>query len=119
MSEPREIKARTFEFASRIVKLCRDLEELNAPQTLIAQVLRSGTSVGASVEEAHGNQSKPEFIAKMALANKEVRETNYWLRLLTASDLVPKGKLDDITDESHQLIAILTTIVKRSRENQA
>ena len=53
----------------------------------------------------------------MAIANKEARETNYWLRLLAASEIVPSVELADITDESHQLVAILTTIVKRSREN--
>ena len=52
----------------------------------------------------------------MSIANKEARETNYWLRLLAASDIVPADKLTDITDESSQLIAILTTIVKRSGE---
>lgn len=120
MTEQREIKERTFEFATRVVRLCRALEESPGfSRTLANQLLRSGTSVGANVEEAHGSHSKPDFIAKMSIANKEARETNYWLRLLAASDVVPAGKLTDITDESNQLIAILTTIVKHSRENQS
>jgi four helix bundle protein len=118
-SPPQDIKERTFEFASRVVRLCRALEESpGVSRTLANQLLRSGTSVGANVEEAHGSHSKPDFIAKMSIANKEARETNYWLRLLAASDVVPSDKLTDITDESNQLIAILTTIVKRSRENR-
>ena len=119
MTEPKDIKDRTFEFATRVLKLCRALEESpGVSRTLANQLLRSGTSVGANVEEAHGSHSKPDFIAKMSIANKEARETNYWLRLLAASDVVAVDKLTDITDESNQLIAILTTIVKRSRENR-
>jgi four helix bundle protein len=119
-SPPQDIKERTFEFATRVVKLCRALEESpGVSRTLANQLLRSGTSVGANVEEAHGSHSKPDFIAKMSIANKEARETNYWLRLLAASDVVPSEKLTDITDESNQLIAILTTIVKRSRGSKS
>ncbi len=114
-----DIKERTFEFAIRIVKLCRALEATpGTPRTLANQLLRSGTSVGANVEEAHGSHSKPDFIAKMSIATKEARETNFWLRLLAAAEVVPASTLTDITDESHQLIAILTTIVKRSRETK-
>jgi len=115
---PQDIKERTFEFATRVVRLCRALEETpGASQTLANQLLRSGTSVGATVEEAHGTHSKPDFIAKMAIATQEARETNFWLRLLASAEVVPAATLADITDESQQLIAILTTIVKRSREN--
>jgi four helix bundle protein len=120
MTEPRDIKDRTFEFATRVVKLCRVLEESSGvSRTLANQLLRSGTSIGANVEEAHGSHSKPDFIAKMSIANKEARETSYWLRLLAASQVVPAEKLTDITDESSQLVAILTTIVKRSRETKS
>lgn len=116
MTEPRDIKDRTFEFATRIVRLCRALEESpGVSRTLANQLLRSGTSVGANVEEAHGSHSKPDFIAKMSIANKAARETNYWLRLLAAADVIPINQLTGLTDESNQLVAILTTIVKRSR----
>ena len=119
MTEPRDIKERTFRFATRIVRLCRELEGCpGAPRTLADLLLRSGTSIGANVEDAHGNHHKSDFIAKMAVATKEARETNYWLRLLAASELLPASELAVLTDESSQLIAILTTIVKRSRENQ-
>ncbi len=120
MADQRDIQERTFEFATRIVKLCRALEgSPGVPRTLANQLLRSGTSIGANVEEAHGSHSKPDFIAKMSIANKEARETNYWLRLLASSHVVPADKLTEITDESSQLIAILTTIVKRSRETKS
>ena len=117
MKPPEDIKDRSFAFATRIVRLCVDLEASpGVSRTLGNQLLRAGTSIGANVEEAHGSQSKPDFISKMSIATKEARETNYWLRLLAASEIVSAVDLADITDESHQLVAILT-IVKRSREN--
>lgn len=119
MSEPRDIKERTFKFAVRIVSLCCDLEESpGVSTTLASQLLRSGTSIGAAVDEAHGGHNKPDFIAWMSTANKEARETNYWLRLLADAEGGLPSTLAELTDESSQLIAILTTIVKRSRENQ-
>jgi four helix bundle protein len=84
---------------------------------LANQLLRSGTSIGANVEEGQGSQSRADFIAKYSIACKEARETNYWLRLLAASEVVTDLKLKDLMDESHQLIAILTTIIKTTRKN--
>lgn len=119
MKEPRDIRDRTFAFAVRVVKLCRVLEQTPGVSGILAnQLLLSGTSIGSSVEEAHASHHKPDFIAGMALATKEARETNYWLRLLAATEAAEESTLTDITDESHQIIAILTTIVKRSRENK-
>jgi four helix bundle protein len=116
MTEQRDIKDRTFEFAERIVRLCRDLDQSpGVSRTLANQLLRSGTSVGANVEEAHGSQSKPDFIAKLSIATKEARETHYWLRLLSATEVVSASSVEELSDESSQLVAILTTIVKRAR----
>jgi len=111
-----DIRERTFTFALRVVKLCQTLDASTGVQrTLSRQLLRSATSIGANVEEAHGSQSKADFTAKLSIACKEARETHYWLRLLTASELIAEKRLQDLTDEANQLIAILTTIVKRCR----
>lgn len=116
VEKPRDIKERTFAFSVRVVRLCQVLDETaGVPRTLANQLLRSGTSIGANVEEAHGSQSKADFTAKMYIACKEARETHYWLRLLAATDLLPLTKLDPIIDEANQLVAILTTITKKSR----
>jgi four helix bundle protein len=88
------------------------------PRTLANQLLRSGTSIGANVEEAHGSQSKADFIAKMYIACKEARETHYWLRLLVATELVPSPKLGELIDEANQIVAILTSIVKNTRKGK-
>ncbi len=115
---PHDIRERTFEFAVRIVRLCRSLEEDSRTSNVLAnQLLRSGTSIGANTEEAHGSQSKADFTAKMYIACKEARETHYWLRLLVSSDTVPEEKLVSLIDEANQLVAILTAITKKSRAN--
>jgi four helix bundle protein len=76
------------------------------------QVLRSGTSIGSNVEEALAGVSRADFVAKMAIASKEARETNYWLRLLRDSKTVPEPKLASLLEESLELVRILTAIVK-------
>ena len=115
---PDDVKDRAFRFAVRVVKLCQLLgEQAGASRTLSHQLIRSGTSIGANIEEANGSQSKPDFIAKMYIACKEARETHYWLRLLIATEIVPEPRLSELLDESNQLVAILTAIVKNSRAN--
>jgi four helix bundle protein len=112
-----DIRERSFRFAIRIVKLCRVLDEKpGVPRTLARQILRSGTSIGANTEEGQASQSKPDFVSKYAIACKEARETHYWLRLLVATDMMPEQRLAELIDEASQLIAILTTIVKKARK---
>lgn len=114
----RDITERTFEFARRIVELCRILDETPGVSRVLAnQLLRSGTSIGANVEEAQAGQSRADFIAKSYVACKEARETHYWLRLLAASEIVAEEQLVGLMDEANQLVAILTAIVKKARLN--
>jgi four helix bundle protein len=101
------------------VRLCQTLTASpGVSRTLAKQLLRSGTSIGANVEEAHGSQSKADFIAKMSIACKEARETHYWMRLLVATELVSSAKLEELIDEANQLVAILTSIVKNTRNGK-
>jgi len=114
----RDLPDRTFEFAQRVVKLCQTLERKpGVGQTLAKQLLRSGTSVGANVEEGQAGQSRADFISKLSIACKEARETHYWLRLLSATEIVPESQLAGLLDEANQLIAILTTVIKNTRRN--
>lgn len=100
----------------RVVRLCRFLDEQDrSTRTLASQLIRSGTSIGANIEEAQAGQSKADFIAKMSISRKEARETLYWLRLLKAADIVEASKFDDITKEADELVRILTSIVKTSQ----
>ena len=115
-SQRRDLPERTFEFARRVVKLCQTLDHTpGVSRTLANQLLRSASSVGANVEQA--SQNRNDFIAKYSIACKEARETLYWLRLLAAADVAPADRLSGLIEESNQLVAILTTIVKRARAN--
>lgn len=116
---PEDTRDRSFEFARRIVLLCRTLEaKPGVGRTLSKQLLRSGTSIGANIEEAKSAHSRADLIAKYTIACKEARETHYWLRLLAATDTMSERRLKDLTDETGELIAVLTTIIKRLRQPQ-
>src|SRR3990170_2668595 len=84
MKTEMKIDERTFEFALLIIETYKYLVAKNE-YILSKQLLRSGTSIGANVQEAQAAQSKKDFISKMTIASKEARETNYWLRLLAKS----------------------------------
>lgn len=115
-NDPPNIQDRTFAFAVRIVKLCQQLDQTpGTSRTLANQLLRAGTSIGANLEEAKGGQSRADFISKVSISLKEARETLYWLRLLIASEILPEHQLAPLTQEAHEIVAILTTIVKRSK----
>lgn len=119
MSDELKITERSFNFAVRIVKLCKHLEQLGfVSQILSKQLLRSGTSIGANVEEAQAGQSKADFIAKMSIARKEARETHYWLRLLKKTEIISECMLSKIIKEADEIVRILTAIVKTSQTNK-
>src|SRR3989339_422058 len=104
------IKEKSFKFAILIINLYQILQSKN--EFIISkQLLRSGTSIGANIEEALAGCSKKDFINKMCIASKEARETNYWLKLLTESKLVDLN-VKIYLDESSSIINILTKIVK-------
>ena len=105
----------SFDFSLSVIELYKSL--INHKEFIISkQLLKSGTSIGANVEEANAAQSKKEFIAKMSIASKEARETRYWLKLLDKSRLV---ELNYVTylESIEQIIRILTKIVKTSQES--
>jgi len=115
-AKQRDIQERGFSFACRIVKLYKFLaKQRGGGEVLGRQVLRSGTSIGANLEEAAAAQSKADFVSKCSIALKEARETHYWLRLLKETEVISAERLNGLTNESNQLVAILTTIVKKSR----
>ncbi len=110
-----DLPERSFAFAVRIVNLCRllDDEKQGVSRTLSNQLLRSGTSIGANVQEGQASQSEADFLAKYSIACKEAQETQYWLRLLAATNIVAENKLATIFNECKELTVILTSIVKK------
>jgi four helix bundle protein len=117
MSEkPQDLKPRTKTFALRVIRMYSKLPKNDTvAQVLGKQVLRSGTSVGANYREASRGRSKAEFISKIGDCPKEIEEIEYWLELLVDSGCVSTTKMADLLDETRQLIAIFTTIDKRSK----
>ncbi len=117
MNEPpprRDLPDRTFAFAQAIVGLCLSLERRSGvSRTLCRQLLRCATSVGANVEEGQGSHSRADFAAKYGIACKEAREAQYWLRLLAGTGILPTDRIAPMLDEASQLVAILTTIVRK------
>jgi four helix bundle protein len=108
------IQNKSFVFALEIIQLYRKLQE-QREYVISKQLLRSGTSIGANVEEASAGQSKKDFLAKMSIASKEARETQYWLRLLQASQIVNVDVKEQL-NHVDELIRILTSIVKTTKE---
>ncbi len=107
---------KSFLFAVRIVKLCKHLRGTKKEYTLSKQLLRSGTSIGANIAEAQQAQSRADFISKLSIASKEAVETNYWLRLLRATDYLNEAEFKSIHSDCCELERMLTAIVKSSKE---
>lgn len=105
------IQDKTYTFALTIIKLYKLLVQ-RGEYVLSKQLLKSGTSIGANVEEALAGQSRPDFLSKMSIASKEARETNYWLRLLRDSALIEGRYLEKPLADSAEIICMLTSIVK-------
>jgi len=112
-----EILSLSFAFAVRVVNLCRFLNEEKNEHVLAKQLLRSGTSIGANVNEAQDAQSRRDFISKMSIALKEARETKYWIRLLTETDYLPEQhtKVKTLLSELESIIKILSAIIISSK----
>lgn len=110
----RDIVARTFRFALWIVAFVPRLRSTDEGRIIGNQILRSGTSIGANVEEAEAGSSRADFIHKMNLALREARETHYWLRLVRRSNLRNDSSLDEIVRECDEIKRILGAIVSTS-----
>lgn len=111
------IEDRTFDFALRIIKLCQVLDEKpGVSRTISNQLLRSGCSVGANVEESRAAQSSKDFISKLEIALKEGRETRYWLRLLTKSEIIPEQRIKGLLSEIEEINKILAAIIIKTKK---
>ena len=109
--KPVDVRERAFDFAVRIVKLCKYLEKNSSvSRNVIMQLLDAGTSVGANLEEAKAGQSTADFIHKNAIALKEARESNYWLRLILATETFKddvRAGIENLKDEAMVIARIV------------
>jgi four helix bundle protein len=115
MKENNVILEKTFALGLRIVKLFKHLRKNKVERDLCLQLLNSGTSVGANVEEAIGGSSRKDFIHKMEIAYREARETRYWVRLFKESSLLETPLADSFITDIEEILKILTAILNSSR----
>jgi four helix bundle protein len=116
MSMPESFQSRSFRLSLEVLRFYRALLETTAvPRHLANQMLRAGTSIGANLEEAKSAYSRRDLAAKYAISLREGRECHYWLRLIKADQPQFREAIDPLLDECNQLIAILTTTVRKLR----
>ena len=115
MKDGNVILDKSFKFSLRILKLYIHLKKKKIDSGFCSQILDSGTSIGANVEEAIGGASRKDFINKLQIAYKEARETRYWLRLLREGEILEKKLADSFLKDCDEIIAILTAILNSSK----
>ncbi len=111
------LRDKSYAFALRIVKLYQRLAKEQREFVLSKQVLRYGTSIGANIEEAGQAQSKPDFIYKLSIAQKESSETHYWLRLLRDSNLLSSKIADSMIEDVVEIQKLITASIKTAKRN--
>ncbi len=112
------VKIKSFAFAVRIVKLYKFLVSEHREYVLSKQVLRCGTAVGAMIWEAEHSESTADFVHKLAVAQKEINETIYWLELLKETDFLNQEQFESINEDAVELIKLLTSIIKTTKQNR-
>ncbi len=116
--KPNPLRDQTYEFALEIVRFCMEMQE-RREYVISRQLLKSGTSIGANVEEALHAESRADFIHKLSIALKEAHESNFWLRLIFDSQCDPNCKTAELRRKLHAIISLLTRIIKSTKENMA
>lgn len=119
MKKDNVVVDKSYAFALKIVKLYRHLSREKQEYVLSKQILRSGTSIGANVEEALGGLSCKDVIFKLQISYKEVRETHYWLRLLRDSEYLEEKIANPLIEDCIELRKIINSILKTAKETNS
>ena len=117
MKEENLVLQKSKAFAVRIIRLYQYLNDEKKECVLSRQVLRSGTSIGANIKEAIRAQSTADFLSKMQIALKEASESEYWLELLGETGYITDEAADSVLQDCRELIRLITSIVRTSKEN--
>lgn len=110
------VAKKAYAFALEVIKLYKYLVANRKEYVLSKQILRSGTSIGANINEAISGQSKRDFIHKLSISLKEARETSYWLNLLKDSDFITIAEFIKLNDDCNEIIKILSSIILTTKE---
>lgn len=111
------LSTKSYAFALRIVKLYQFMADERREYVLSKQILRSGTSIGANIEESVHAQSKIDFIHKLSIAQKEANETNYWLRLLKDTGYIEEKLAESFITDCDEIQRMLTASIKTAKSN--
>lgn len=111
------VREQSYSFALSTVKFCRKLMNEQKEYVMSRQLLRSGTSIGANIEEAIHAQSRKDFINKMSISLKEAFESRYWIRLVGDSGFASLEEISELLYKINAIIALLTSIIKTTRSN--
>jgi four helix bundle protein len=119
--ESQDIRKRAYQYAMRAIRLFQYLQKQkdSAGWILGKQYLRAATSIGANIEEAQASESRADFVHKVGIAQKEARESLFWLRLLADSRIVSNSRLKPLKKETEELIAVITAIVLSTKSRHA
>ena len=117
MKSENVVQIKSYNFALRIIKVYKYLSQEKKEFVLSKQLLRSGTSIGANIEESIGGQSKADFFAKLTIAYKETRESKYWIRLLRDSECLTVDQAEDLLKDVEELLKIIGSIQKTVRNS--
>lgn len=112
------LKIKSYSFALEVINIYSHLQKEKKEFVLSKQLLRSGTSVGAVVEEANQAESKADFIHKLSIANKEANETQYWIRLLIDSKILDSVVGEELLEKCTEVVRILTASIKTSKSKK-
>ncbi len=118
MEYKREIKNWTIEFSISIVKLTKELEGKGVPFSIINQILRSGTSIGANVHEGKSSSSEKELIRYLSIALKSANETEYWLKIIKEAYSFKSEKLNECEKELSEIQKVIATIIIKLKSKQ-
>ena len=112
------ISIRLRRFAAQVIRLCQAFPKGPAAKHILVQLVRAATGGGSNYEQARGAESRADFIHKVGVANKEMREALYWLRLVQDAELAVSGDVDALAREADELVAILTASIKTAKQRE-
>ncbi len=111
-----DLESRLFNFSIKTLKLLKKIKFSDINKVIVNQLAKSSTSSGANYEEAQAGSSRSDFVNKVNISLKEMRESNYWLRILKSIELTPKEETEQLLKESEELKKILGTILIKCKQ---
>lgn len=115
---PGPLHEKSYRFALSVIVFCQNLINIKKEFILSKQLMRSGTSIGANIEEAQQPQSRADFISKLSIALKEAYESRYWLRLIFDAGYSEMPAIENLVNQCEEIIGMLAKSVRTSKEHR-